>query len=825
MISEVQDINQPSEDSLVDHRTPDELCGDLQRALETRSSELETVKERMRACESVNSALMCECESLKRRLEGYTTVTTDLENDVSRAKSLLPLVVSELRDLRCDYGDWCREHEQRVLECLDAVGTALPDAVVERVDRECETTVWPEHSESPAVLDDFVQPHKSSEEDLLTRKEQSVDDTVSEVNRLCDANRELSEELCKYQDLCDKQASEIVSMQTALREAVEQASSARDELEVYRQEKTGVLSELESRLAVSREECTALEGEVLRLEMSIEENCRTAVSIASRDWELQMDQVVSERDTALKELLELRARLAAADSLDVRPIVAVCTSDVGTQRLDSVIEGDVALSSGLTGHPRETVSVGVGQDVEADEVNFMVVDGWSGYNLECTRDESEASGLLSLSTGFVDAEVQVMGSELRWMSDRLSEAAAVELSSVDQSTSTPMEVVSQQFVSESVCVDVVEDASKSVDELRAELAFCHEQIAMLSRSVQESGDSLRDVRHLLSVKEREVAELEEEKRRLSEEVSDGRESLRAEQRDFEVLRAKLAALESETEVSARCVQSGASDTVVEEVCVQTEMDDVFDLVSRLQLEVSKLRRGFSLPVSSDVDVSPSDVTPFIGGYGFSCLSVELSDLRQKFSRVSFSLASSIDLVNFCLSLMRVWSSLFLNLLSFSFSRLDSGTFSVINGMLRNIICLCNSCASADLFGDLNFLVYFKQLSDLIDSVVQPPCYLCGCSDFGNSLVLSCLCNQCNSLIQSPIFRTSSLKPSVCIESQCSVGDDCNNESIGLFDVDIEHKLSSSMSSLNNVECITASCMMNMKSSLENVIESNEKLVT
>ncbi|CAH8845493.1 unnamed protein product [Trichobilharzia szidati] len=602
---EVQDADEPSKPSLSEYNALDELCRDLQRALDTRSSELETVVEKMRGCESVNAALTRECELLKHRVEKYTRVTTDLENDVSRAKALVPLVVNELRDLRTDYGDWCREHEERVGECIEAVGTALSavssslddGGVVERVDRDCGTSDWPEE----------------------------LDASVSEMRRLCDSNRELSEDLCKYRELCDKQASEISSMQVALREAVEQASSARDELEAYRQEKVSALSELERRLAVSSEECCALQAEVQRLEKSIEENCKTAVAIASRDWELHIEQVTSERDTALRELVELRGRLEAAESVRIggveeagagagavavavageEVVTRVMTSDVRTEKvIECVIEHDVALSSGLTTREwRETVSVGVGHDVEDDElIGGRVVDGWSDYKLEWsgTGDEDKSPASVPSSVVFVDAGTQVVVSELSLISGDESLSKS-ESAGVGAGAGVEMEAAAAEE----------EESRKSMDELRAELAFCYDQIATLSRCVEESGDSLRDVRHLLSVKEREVAELEEEKRRLSVEVSEGHETLCAERRDLEMLRANVAALEKEMEVMTRRrdIESGVSDGVVvvgEEVCVQTEVEDVFDLVSKLQLEVSRLRSE-QLTMSTALELSQCEL--------------------------------------------------------------------------------------------------------------------------------------------------------------------------------------------------------------------------
>ncbi|CAI2727608.1 unnamed protein product [Schistosoma spindalis] len=578
--SPVQDIDYAHEGLSTDRCTSDGLREDLQRALDTQSFELEAVTEKLKECESMNNALICECESLKRRLESYMTVTTDLENDVTKTKGLLAFVVDHIRGLRSDYGDWCREHEQQVQECLDAVATGLSHGVVEHVDRECETMTWPEHLESTVMLDSFVRLHESHEVTSMQREQDW--DSVSEMSRLCDRNRELSEELCKCRDLCDKQACEMVSMQTALRQAVEQASTAREELEAYRHEKVCAISDLEGRLSASHDECSALRDEVCRLETSMEEHCNTVLAIANRDWESRVDEIVRERNTAMKELLELRSRLDMTDDVDARLSKAVCRSDMGTDMLDRMIEHDIALSSGFTSDTRETVSVGVGKDAEDDESNCMVVDGWSDYSSECIHDEHKPSVSVGSPTRLVSVETQVTESVSWLATDTLSTSGFT-----DQSTRSPVEMKREKLVSSSLC----EDESNVVDELREELASCYEQIVKLSRSVEESDASLMDVRRLLTMKESEVADLREEKRHLRDEVNELREIVEAEPRDLDIMRADVDVLESKEEVSAMCVESrGPNVVAVEEECVQTEIDDdVFDLVSTLQLEVAHLR--------------------------------------------------------------------------------------------------------------------------------------------------------------------------------------------------------------------------------------------
>ncbi|CAH8290052.1 unnamed protein product, partial [Schistosoma rodhaini] len=167
--SPVQDIDYAHEGLSTDRCTSDGLREDLQRALDTQSFELEVVTEKLKECESVNNDLICECESLKRRLESYVTVTSDLENDVTKTKALLVFVVDHIRGLRSDYGDWCREHEERVHDCLDAVATGLSHGVVEHVDRECETMTCPEHLESTVMLDSIVPLQESNEVTSMQR--------------------------------------------------------------------------------------------------------------------------------------------------------------------------------------------------------------------------------------------------------------------------------------------------------------------------------------------------------------------------------------------------------------------------------------------------------------------------------------------------------------------------------------------------------------------------------------------------------------------------------------------------------------------------------
>ncbi|CAH8577699.1 unnamed protein product [Schistosoma rodhaini] len=583
--SPVQDIDYAHEGLSTDRCTSDGLREDLQRALDTQSFELEVVTEKLKECESVNNDLICECESLKRRLESYVTVTSDLENDVTKTKALLVFVVDHIRGLRSDYGDWCREHEERVHDCLDAVATGLSHGVVEHVDRECETMTCPEHLESTVMLDSIVPLQESNE---VTSMQRGKDwDSVNEMSRLCDTNRELSEELCKCRDLCDKQVSEMVLMQTALREAVEQASTARQELEAYRHEKVCVVSDLEGRLSASRDECSALRDEMCRLEKSMEERCNTVLAIANRDWESRVNEIVSERDTAMKELSELRGRLDMADDVDARLVKAVCRSDMRTEMPDRIIEHDVALSSGFTSDLRETVSVGVGKDAEDDESNCMVVDGWSDYSSECIHDEHKPSVSVGSPTRLVSVETQATDSVSWLATDTLSTSGFTYPSTVDQSTMSAVEMTREKLVSSSLC----EDKLNVVGQLREELASCYEQIVKLSKSVEESDASLMDVRRLLTVKESEVADLREEKRHLRDEVNELRETVEAERRDLDIMRANVDVLERKEEVSAMYVESrGPNTAAVEEECVQTEIeDDVYDLVSSLQVEVAHLR--------------------------------------------------------------------------------------------------------------------------------------------------------------------------------------------------------------------------------------------
>ncbi|CAH8539031.1 unnamed protein product, partial [Schistosoma haematobium] len=179
-------------------------------------------------------------------------------------------------------------------------------------------------------------------------------------------------------------------------------------------------------------------------------------------------------------------------------------------------------------------------------------------------------------------------------------------STLDKDTLTTseftVEMTREKLVSSSLC----EDESNVVGQLREELTSCYEQIVKLSRSVEESDASLMDVRRLLTVKESEVADLREEKRHLRDEVNELRETVEAERRDLDMMRANMDVLESKEEVSAMCVEcrepnvaaAAAAAAAVEEECVQTEIDDeVFDLVSTLQLELSMKQTEVQEPES------------------------------------------------------------------------------------------------------------------------------------------------------------------------------------------------------------------------------------
>ncbi|CAH8531933.1 unnamed protein product [Schistosoma bovis] len=701
--SPVQDIDYAHEGSSTDRCTSDGLREDLQRALDTQSFELEAVTEKLKECESMNNALICECESLKRRLESYMTVITDLENDVTKTKALLAFVVDHIRGLRSDYGDWCREHEQRVQECLDAVTTGLSHGVVEHVDRECETMTWPEHLESTVMLDSFVRLQESHE---VTSMQRGQDwDSESEMSRLCDRNRELSEELCKCRDLCDKQASEMVLMQTALRQAVEQASTAREELEAYRHEKVCAMSDLESQLSASRDECSALRDQVCRLETSMEEHCNTVLAIASRDWESRVNEIVRERDTAMKELLELRSRLDMADDMDARLAKTVCRSDMGTDVLDRMIERDIALSSGFTSDTRETVSVGVGKDAEDDESNCMVVDGWSDYSSECIHDEHKPSVSVGSPTRLVSVATQATDSVSWLATDTLSTSGFTDQSTVDQSTRSPVEMTREKLVSSSLC----EDESNVVGQLREELTSCYEQIVKLSRSVEESDASLMDVRRLLTVKESEVADLREEKRHLRDEVNELRETVEAERRDLDMMRANMDVLESK-----------------KMVC---------DMLSR------RVRLSDQLGFCDNSNV--------VGVHSIF-LRDELSDLKQKFSRISMSLAFATDFVDLCMKLLSVFVNLLLDLSRFSNTNFDCILCADFIELLSDILSFSKSSNFVDVFGDYsNSLTYFSNLHELLLSDCLSSCSLCKIQDVCHRSFICNLCIRCISSIQHP----------------------------------------------------------------------------
>ncbi|VDP29174.1 unnamed protein product [Schistosoma margrebowiei] len=709
--SPVQDIDYAHEGSSTDRCTSDGLREDLQRALDTQSFELEAVTEKLKECESMNNALICECESLKRRLESYMTVITDLENDVTKTKALLAFVVDHIRGLRSDYGDWCREHEQRVQECLDAVTTGLSHGVVEHVDRECETMTWPEHLESTVMLDSFVRLQESHE---VTSMQRGQDwDSVSEMSRLCDRNRELSEELCKCRDLCDKQASEMVLMQTALRQAVEQASTAREELEAYRHEKVCAMSDLEGRLSASRDECSALRDQVCRLETSMEEHCNTVLAIASRDWESRVNEIVRERDTAMKELLELRSRLDMADDVDASLAKTVCRSDMGTDMLDRMIERDIVLSSGFTSDTRETVSVGVGKDAEDDESNCMVVDGWSDYSSECIHEEHKPSVSVGSPTRLVSVETQATDSVSWLATDTLSTSGFTDQSTVDQSTRSPVEMTREKLVSSSLC----EDESNVVGQLREELTSCYEQIVKLSRSVEESDASLMDVRRLLTVKESEVADLREEKRHLRDEVNELRETVEAERRDLDILRANMDVFESKGNVSDMCLP-------------RVVLSNVHGFSDNFDVEGSR-------------DIFLHD---------------ELSDLKQKFSRISMSLAFASDFVDLCMKLLSMFVNLLLDLSRFSNTAFDRILCADFIDLLSDVVSFSKSSNFVDVFGDYsNNLTYFSNLHEVLLSGCLSSCILCKIQNVFHQSFICSICIRCISSIQHPDVYNYMLK--------------------------------------------------------------------
>uniref|UniRef100_A0A094ZM56 Lamin Dm0 n=1 Tax=Schistosoma haematobium TaxID=6185 RepID=A0A094ZM56_SCHHA len=226
-------------------------------------------------------------------------------------------------------------------------------------------------------------------------------------------------------------------------------------------------------------------------------------------------------------------------------------------------------------------------------------------------------------------------------------------STLDKDTLTTseftVEMTREKLVSSSLC----EDESNVVGQLREELTSCYEQIVKLSRSVEESDASLMDVRRLLTVKESEVADLREEKRHLRDEVNELRETVEAERRDLDIMRANMDVLERKKEVS--------------------------DLRSRR--------------------VILSDYPGFCdnsGVDGVHCIFLhdELSDLKQKFSRISMSLAFATDFVNLCMRLLSGFVNLLLDLSRFSNTNFDRILCADFIDLLSDIVSDRRVCRSS-----------------------------------------------------------------------------------------------------------------------------------
>ncbi|CAH8526193.1 unnamed protein product [Schistosoma guineensis] len=386
---------------------------------------------------------------------------------------------------------------------------------------------------------------------------------------------------------------------------------------------------------------------------------------------------------------------------------------MGTDVLDRMIERDLALSSGFTSDTRETVSVGVGKDAEDDESNCMVVDGWSDYSSECIHDEHKPSVSVGSPTRLVSVETQATDSVSWLATDTLSTSGFTDQSTVDQSTRSPLEMTREKVVSSGLC----EDESNVVGQLREELTSCYEQIVKLSRSVEESDASLMDVRRLLTVKESEVADLREEKRHLRDEVNELRETVEAERRDLDIMRANMDLLESSNVVS--------------------------DIRSRRVLLSDKL--GFCL--NADVASAHSIF-----------LHDELSDLKQKFSRISMSLAFATDFVDLCMKLLSVFVNLLLDFSRFSNTNFDRIFCADFIDLLSDIVSFLKSSNFVDGFGDYsNSLTYFSNLHELLLSGCLSSCSLCKIQDVCHHSFICILCIRCISSIQHPDVYNDMLK--------------------------------------------------------------------
>ncbi|CAH8518476.1 unnamed protein product [Schistosoma intercalatum] len=415
----------------------------------------------------------------------------------------------------------------------------------------------------------------------------------------------------------------------------------------------------------------------------------------------------------MKELLELRSRLDMADDVDASLAKTVCRSDMGTDVLDRMIERDIALSSGFTSDTRETVSVGVGKDAEDDELNCMVVDGWSDYSSECIHDEHKPSVSVGSPTRLVSVATQATDSVSWLATDTLSTSGFTDQSTVDQSTRSPVEMTREKLVSSSLC----EDESNVVGQLREELTSCYEQIVKLSRSVEESDASLMDVRRLLTVKESEVADLREEKRHLRDELNELRETVEAERRDLDIMRANMDVLDSKEVMS--------------------------DLRSRRVILLDQL--GFY--DNSEVD-----------GAHRLFLHDELSDLKQKFSRISMSLAFATDFVDLCMKFLLVFVNLLLDLSRFSSTNFDRIMCADFIDLLSNIVSFLKSSNFVDVFGDYsNSLTYFSNLHELLFSGCLSSCSLCKIQDVCHRSFICNLCVRCISSIQHPDIYNYILK--------------------------------------------------------------------
>ncbi|VDO86647.1 unnamed protein product [Schistosoma mattheei] len=137
---------------------------------------------------------------------------------------------------------------------------------------------------------------------------------------------------------------------------------------------------------------------------------------------------------------------------------------------------------------------------------------------------------------------------------------------------------------------------------------------------------------------------------------------------------------------------------------------------------------------------------------------ELSDLKQKFSRISMSLAFATDFVDLCMRLLSVFVNLLLDLSRFSNTNFDRILCADFIDLLSDVVSFSKSSNFVDIFGDYsNNLTYFSNLHELLLSGCLSSCSLCKIQDVCHRCFICNLCVRCISSIQHPDVYNYMLK--------------------------------------------------------------------